>query len=510
MHVRTKNLESVALHRLDEEETNNAFGGKRNGSGIGRPLRILQVGTFDVGGGAEKVAWDLFRSYRAQGHSSWLAVGNKRGDDPAVVQIPKRNGSWSRVWLDLEKRLEPFDENNRRLISRTRTALRMLAQPRHELGSRFGLEDFDYPGTKKLLQLVPHKPDVIHCHNLHGGYFDLRAIPWLSRQMPLVLTLHDAWLLAGHCAHSFACERWKIGCGQCPDLTIYPAIGRDATAYNWRRKKNIFSRSRIYVSTPSEWLMRKVEQSLLRPSIAETRVIPNGVDLAVFRPAGKRAARRALGISQDVAVVLFTAYQPQTNIYKDYKTLRAAMVRIAQSMQRDVLFLALGGEAATEHVGNVEVLSVPYQSDPKVVAEYYRAADLYVHASRIDTFPCSVLEALACGTPVVATEVGGIPEQIKGLRGMITASVASSRYDPNHATGVLVPAGDPELMAESIRRLLNDDPLRGQIAENASKDARYRFALEDQAQLYINWYEELIRDAVLHNPRLRAGSLIAK
>src|SRR4029079_4578923 len=85
-----------------------------------------------------------------------------------------------------------------------------------------GLEDFDYPNSVELLRFLPQKPDLLHCHNLHGNYFDLRALAGLSRQIPTVLTLHDAWLLSGHCAHSFECERWTIGCGECPDLTIYP------------------------------------------------------------------------------------------------------------------------------------------------------------------------------------------------------------------------------------------------------------------------------------------------
>jgi glycosyltransferase involved in cell wall biosynthesis len=464
---------------------------------MNRPLRILQVSTADIGGGAEKIAWNLLRSYRARGHSSWLAVGRKRGDDPDVVPIPRfsHQSYWSRLWLNLEKRLQRFDQN-RRAIRRTRTLLKTFANPRRELPFRLGMEDFDYPGTRRLLDLVPEKPDVVHCHNLHGGYFDLRVIPLLSRRASLFLTLHDAWLLSGHCAHSFECERWKIGCGQCPDLAIYPGICRDATAYNWRRKRNIFSKSRIHISTPSEWLMKKVEQSMLRESIADARVIPNGVDLSIFFAGDKGSARAALNLPQDTPILLFAAYRAERNIYKDYNTLRAAVTRIAQSIHQRVLFLCLGGEAATEYVSDAELRSIPYQSDTQVVAEYYRAADLYVHASRIDTFPCSVLEALASGTPVVATEVGGIPEQIKGLKDLTVHSGKSNRYRLNHATGVLVAAGSAEAMAESIINLLNDDRVRWELSKNASRDARQRFDLEDQAQRYLEWYEEFLGDAV--------------
>jgi len=87
-----------------------------------------------------------------------------------------------------------------------------------------------------------------------------------------VLTLHDAWLLAGHYAHSFDCNYWKIGCGSCPDLSIYPVIRRDATAYNWQRKAEIYRTSRLYAFTPSQWLMDWVNQSMLKPGAVASKV----------------------------------------------------------------------------------------------------------------------------------------------------------------------------------------------------------------------------------------------
>jgi glycosyltransferase involved in cell wall biosynthesis len=354
-----------------------------------------------------------------------------------------------------------------------------------------------------LLDLFPDSPDVIHCHNLHGGYFDLRVLSWLSRQAPLVLTLHDAWLLSGHCAHSLGCERWKIGCGQCPDLTLYPAISRDATAGNWRRKRKIFSNSRVHVSTPSHWLMQKVEQSHLRGSIANARVIPNGVDLSIFRPADKRRARAALGLPQETDILLFAANQARTNIWKDYTTLQAAVSKLAESLPEPLLFLCLGGGTGSDHMGSAELRCIPYEKDPQVVAQYYQAADLYVHASRADTFPCSVLEALACATPVIATDVGGIPEQIKGLRGINLNSVDSNRYEADQATGGLVPVGDVEALAATLAQFLRYPTLRREMSTNALRDAQQRFDLNHQAESYLSWYLQLTKNAAATESKTR-------
>lgn len=468
--------------------------GSRENLDAERPLRILQVSTFDINGGAEKVAWNLFQAYRARGFESWLAVGTKRGDDPNVISIPSSNhqDSWSRPWLTLEKRLQSFEGIGYAVC---RTLLRSVANPIDELGPRLGVEDFNHPGTHRLLELVPNKPDVVHCHNLHGGYFDLRAIPSLARRVPVLLTLHDAWLLSGHCAHSFACERWKLGCGRCPDLTIYPKIRRDATSYNWRRKRGIFAKSRLYVATPCRWLMQKVEQSILAPAIEQARVIPYGIELNVFRPAPKDKARALLGLPQDAEVLLFTANYARRNIFKDYQTMRTALARVAaHSTRRRLLFIAVGEDLPTERIGQAEVRFVPYQKDPEVIARYYQAADVYLHAAKADTFPNTVLEALACGTPVVATAVGGIPEQVKGLESTDCGSsaVRMNTYGIDEATGMLAAQGDAETIAIGVERLLNDESLRWRLGENAARDAHKRFDLQREADSYLDWYRELL------------------
>jgi glycosyltransferase involved in cell wall biosynthesis len=131
---------------------------------------------------------------------------------------------------------------------------------------------------------------------------------------------------------------------------------------------------------------------------------------------------------------------------------------------------------------------VPYQKDPKRVAQYYQAADLYLHAAHADTFPTTILEALACGTPVVATAVGGIPEQIKSL----SANNATNGHPPHEATGILVPPRDATAMAIAIEQLLADTSLLRQLGENAAVDARMRFGLEQQVDAYLNWYQEII------------------
>lgn len=441
-------------------------------------LHILQVSTSDIGGGAEKIAWDLLESYKLHCCDSWLAVGNKRSINANVIHLQndKYRNHWARFWISIGDILSP-------LVGKVpgtgllRQWLCWVGQTRRFLEIQKGHEDFDFPATSKLLELTNEQPDIIHCHNLHGEYFDLRVLPWLSQQAPVILTLHDAWLLSGHCAHSFDCNRWKTGCGNCPDLTIDPRIKRDATAYNLEQKREIYKKSRLYITTPSQWLMKKVEQSVLAPAIIEGKVIPNGVNQSIFHPCNKQAIRKKLGISQDAKVLLFTANTIRNNIWKDYKTMRIAIDKVAKSLtEQNLLFIALGEDAPLEQVGQAEIRFVPYQKDPEAVAHYYQAADVYIHAARADTFPTTILEALACGIPVVGTAVGGIPEQIE-----------------DGITGFLTPQGDAEAMASRIVQLLEDERLRLKMGMQAADNARKRFDLDRQAGEYLRWYEIIIK-----------------
>ncbi len=177
-------------------------------------------------------------------------------------------------------------------IGRLRRALDSVRTPAELLHRWQGREHFDYPGSTRLLDMPPTPPDLVHGHNLHGGYFDLRTLATLSRKVPVALTLHDEWLLTGHCAYTLGCDRWRTGCGSCPDLTIYPAIRRDATAANWAAKRRIYADSRLAISAPSRWLLDRASASSLAEGATSMRVIPNGVDTSRFKPGDRMPPER--------------------------------------------------------------------------------------------------------------------------------------------------------------------------------------------------------------------------
>ena len=439
-------------------------------------LQILQINTTDKYGGAAEIAWNLFKAYQELGHHSHLAVGYRRSIDPEVIQIPNIGSNpWTDFWLKASASSKKFSRTSS-VAGYLEKLLRMIGDPRLFVEYLNGWEDFEYPGTSHILEIIKTKQNIIHCHNLHGSYFDLREISNLCINTPLVLTLHDAWMLSGHCAHSFGCDLWKQGCGNCPDLNIYPALRQDATAFNWQRKREIYLQSHLYVTTPCQWLMDKVMQSTLAPAIIESRVIPNGVNLKVFKTYDQMAARAELGLPKKAKIILFAADGIRKNIWKDYETMQAAVSKVAKSLNRsDLIFIALGESVRKIKIGQVELRFIPYQKDPLIVSRYYQAADAYIHAARVDTFPNTILEALACGTPVVATSVGGIPEQIE-----------------HGKTGFLTLPTDANDMALRIKQLLTDRDMAEEMGGQAAKSARSRFDLVQQAEEYINWYKKIL------------------
>lgn len=441
-------------------------------------LRVAQVSAADVGGGAERVALDLHLSFLARGVDADLWVGHRWASTPRTYHMDNdaARSWWARRWLGDVDRDYP------------NVVRRVVAEPVRRFRKFRGYEDFDYPASARAAREFPQKYDLVHLHNLHGQYFDLRALPALTHRVPVFMTLHDAWLLSGHCAHSLECNRWLTGCGNCPDLTLNPAIRRDATAENWRRKRDIFARSRVRVACPSRWLAKRVEDSLMSPALEDLRVIPNGVDLSVFHPGDRDASRSRLGLPADARVLLFSALGGRDNPWKDYSTLREAVQLVADVIDERLVLLVLGGDESPDRTAHTTVVHVPHTQDRSVVADYYRAADVYVHAALADTFPNVILEALACATPVIATSVGGIPEQVRAL----DLPGQATDHASTDATGVLVRPRRPREMAEAIEVLLSKPGLLGRLSANAAADARTRFDAHGHAATVLAWYAECV------------------
>lgn len=415
-------------------------------SRVDRPLRIVQVNTSDAAaGGAEKFAFSLHGLFRDMGHRSTLVVGRKRSDDPDVVEIDNRpRGAASSVARWMFERV-------------------------------LNWKALSFPGSFRLDCTVRSRWDVLFLHNLHGAYFDLRAIPRLSRLAPVVLRLHDCWMLTGGCAYPLECDRWRRECRYCPRLRPQSRLRALKTCLNWRHKRLLANRSNMYLSVPCEWVANMLGRSPLEGLPA--RIDPYGIDTRTFTPGNRQEARRRLGLSGKDALVLFSANVGLRNPYKDGETLLDALrllrERLSGNPPKLVVLGARGGDEGSPALPDY-VLNQQFIDDEAILADYYRAADVYAHATKADTCGLVNLEAMACGTPVVATDIGGIPDYVR-----------------HEDTGLLVRPRSPEAMAGAILRVLKDRALAGRLVSRALREVREKFDIRSVAARYVKWFREL-------------------
>lgn len=417
---------------------------------------MVIVNTADLGGGAERMSMAVLDGFTALGIDTWLLVGDKKTDHPRVMPF----------YLSPIFDYRPYD-----------TLLGQAALEARRRAHRWlGMEDFNHPYAHRILELTGSPPDLVLCHNLHGGYFDLRALAGLSRRVPVVLRLFDSWLLTGHCASALGCPRWQTGCGRCPDLTIPPAIRRDATRFNWRRKRQIFRGTRLFVSAESQWMLNRARQSLLAPAIAESRLIPGGVDLDTFSPGSQSDARRALGIEPKGHTILYVANRGAENMYKDFHTVRDALLELARrAPDKRVELLIAGADGPEERIApGIVMRRIGYIRSPARLANLYRAADIYVHASIEEPFGLSMVEALACGTPVVMASRGGILEMVQDER-----------------TALVVPPRDPIKLADGIVRLLDNPSLRAALGAAGAASAKAGLDVRTMVGALHEWCSEI-------------------
>jgi glycosyltransferase involved in cell wall biosynthesis len=441
-------------------------------------LTVLSASPACVGGGAERVAYSLHQEYLARGLDSWLAVATRNCDDPRVVRIPVDAGrsAWARALLRPARAIGTRGVRTAYVASR---ALRMLAEPGRYIRVVRGHEDFDFPCTQRILDLTPSPPDILHLHNLHGAWFDVRALPEATAHLPTMITLHDAWLLTGHCAYPLDCTRWQTGCGDCPYLELYVPLRRDESASNVAVKRAALAGSHLALACPSRWIYDMVQKSGVASDSVRARVVHNGIDIRIFKPADKGRARAELGLPADARILCFAARGIQASQFKGFGTLMAALTMLGEDepMRRDTLLLALGSESADTQVGGIAVRFVPFVTESALLARYYQASDAYVHPARAETFGLAVAEAMACGLPVVASEVGGIPEIVI-----------------DGESGLLFNNEDPRNLANLLRSILHDGDQRARLGANGLERVQSHFTLDRQVDAYLGWYEELVAE----------------
>lgn len=271
--------------------------------------------------------------------------------------------------------------------------------------------------TRKFIKEIDRiNPDIIHLHNLHGYYINIKILfNYLKKTNKLVVwTLHDCWAFTGHCSHFdyIGCEKWKNECYNCPQKKSYPSsMLLDNSRNNYKMKKELFTGlDNLTIVTPSKWLADLVAKSLLREY--PIKVINNGIDLEVFKPIESNF-RETYNL-KDKFIILGVATAWGINKGMDY------FVELSKIIHEDEVIVMVG--LKEKHLKKLpsKIIGIARTNNSKELAEIYSSADVFINPTLSDTFPTTNLEALACGTPVVTFDTGGSVEAVDDYTGIIS------------------------------------------------------------------------------------------
>lgn len=323
-------------------------------------------------------------------------------------------------------------------------------------------------------------PDLVHLHWVAGATLTPGGVARLRR--PLVWTLHDMWPFTGGCHYDDGCGRHTARCGQCPLLGSTRL--HDLSLWNWRRKRRHWHALSLMVISPSRWLAVLASRSTLLGE-HPVRVIPNCIDTARYRPLPRAQARDSLGLPQRCPLILFGAMNATADPRKGYRFLQPALARLASQWRgpgEGPMALVFGGERpATPPDFGMRVRYLGALSDDASLAAAYSAADVFVAPSTQENLSNMVMEALACGTPSVAFEIGGMPDLIE-----------------HRVNGYLASSFDPEDLSMGIQWVIEDARRWKVLSHAARTKVESTFALAPVAQAHVEVYREAIE---LHSRR---------
>ena len=248
--------------------------------------------------------------------------------------------------------------------------------------------------------------DIIHLHWINQGFLSLKDIEELVKlNKPIVWTMHDMWPCTGICHHARDCEKFQMICESCFFLK---SKGKDLSTSVFDKKLSLYKEANITFVGCSRWLSGKAKKSyLLRDKTVLS--IPNPIDTEVYHPMDQDMTRELLGLPSGKRLLLFGALNV-TDKRKGIDYLIEALRKIEKQDVELVVF----GQVKDDIRGlfPVPIHSMGYLSDESKIVALYNAVDIFITSSLEENLPNTIMESMACGTPCVGFEIGGIPEMI--------------------------------------------------------------------------------------------------
>lgn len=411
-------------------------------------MNILNISTWDN----EQFGYQIHKYLQKCGHTSHFAVRYKNNIDRNIHKIGN-----TITWK--------IDDI---FISRVESVLGLRSL-------------FPISGKTLLFKKYFWESDVIHLHVIHGvPFFSLLLLPVISRLKPIVWTIHDPWIMTGHCIYPMNCDRWKTGCGNCPDLSLPFSVSHDFTSLSWKIKRILVKYSKVTLLS-SFWMKTMIDQSPILQN-CPCKVVTFGLDLKKFTPKNKEECRKILHIPEDSHVIMFR-FMGNGDKLKGWSYIKEALN--AMNLIKPTYIITTQMKGSSQFLDSkfncVELGLVP---DHDMMITILSAADILLMPSEAESFGMMAVESMACGTPVIVFNG-------TALETVVHAPVG----------GISVPK-DSMSLKDAIENLLNDPDKYDTIRTNGLNIVKSEYNGDNCSEIIINLYSKMIKEHYFNNTQI--------
>ena len=340
-------------------------------------MRILQINVVYKVGSTGKIVNEIHNQLQKSGYESFVIFG--RGKTISESNVYKTSPDWEGKLQALYGRIT---------------------------GNFYGGAFYStYKLIKKIKRIAP---EVVHLHLMNGNYVNnYRLLTFLAENnYKTVITLHAEITYTGICEHAFDCERWKKGCGKCPQIfKKYKSLLFDRTAMEWQKKAKAFARFKsLTLVSVSDWLESRAKQSPMFKN-RDFYVIGNGVNIDIYKPFNADKLRLQLGLTNQKTILHVTPS------FKSIVKGGNDIIEIAKRLEKENVIIVIVGFDGFDGKLPSNVITISHTNSQEELAQFYSLADITLLTSKLETFSMVCAESLSCGTPVVGYKAGA-PEQI--------------------------------------------------------------------------------------------------
>ncbi|MFX0170795.1 MAG: glycosyltransferase family 4 protein [Candidatus Hodarchaeota archaeon] len=413
-------------------------------------MKVVFVNTYGKDGGAGRAAFRLLNGLIRINTQGKMIAQSTSNVDPLIISPQNFT---SRQMAKIKGR---FDSK----------LIKLMYRKQRGLFSTNFLPDKIYDKFVKL------NPEIIHLHWISSNFIRIESLKLFIK--PIIWTLHDMWPFTGGCHYDFFCGKYESECGKCPTLMSQKEL--DLSRWVLNRKLQAWQDLDLIIITPSTWLGRCARKSHVFRN-KKVFVIPNGIDLQIFRPYDKQKVRSELSLPQDNKIILFGALKSLKNARKGFKFIKPLIESISSLKPKNKIELLIFGasQSALPFQLSVKTRFLGHVNDDKALAKIYSAADVFIAPSIQDNLPNTVLEATACGTPSVSFNTGGVSDIIKHKR-----------------TGYLAQPFNISDLVKGVEWVLNANNHGNDFLRQCRKQVERKFNINIVAQEYSKLYEKIV------------------